>query len=187
MDLAALPPPHRLALAYAPRRARAATFALFALDLRLAALVRTAREPLPAQLKLAWWRERLAASPQTWPKGEPLLALLTCWGGEAANLGGLVDGWEAVLIDAQHDELAEGRAQACTALARLLDCPAAAERASEAGRRWMVAEFAPVSAAGPLSLPKDLRALAVLIKLLETNGRPKLRQFLGAMRTGLFG
>jgi hypothetical protein len=59
-------------------------------------VVRTAREPMLAQLKLAWWRDRLAADPAVWPKGEPLLARLAQWR-EPAGLGALVDGWESLL------------------------------------------------------------------------------------------
>jgi hypothetical protein len=36
-----------------------ATLALLALDARLAAILRGRREPIAAQLRLAWWREML--------------------------------------------------------------------------------------------------------------------------------
>jgi len=74
-----LPPPQRLALAYAPARARPATLALLALDARLAAILRGRREPLAAQLRLAWWREMFARPPSDWPAGEPLLEALRGW------------------------------------------------------------------------------------------------------------
>ncbi len=187
MDTAILPPPYRLALAYAPRAAHNATLGLFALDHRLSGIVRGAREPMLAQLKLAWWRDRLLSPPHAWPSGEPLLAALTGWGEHAAGLVGLVDGWEAVLLDEQQRDLADGRAQACVTLARLLGCPASHEAASEAGRRWTAAEFGEAVLAPPLALPKDLRALAVLVRFFEGGEQSNLRRFLGTMRTGLFG
>ena len=95
---ATLSPLTRLALAYAPRTARPAWLAVLALDQRLAGIVRSAREPLLAQIKLAWWRERLAEPVARWPQGEPLLSALAAWDGQAAALVALVAGWEAVLV-----------------------------------------------------------------------------------------
>ena len=50
-ETAPLPPPWRLALAYAPGSVSAAWAAFLALDIRLAGLVRGAREPLLAQVR----------------------------------------------------------------------------------------------------------------------------------------
>ena len=88
-----LPPPQRLALSYAPPSARCPTLALLALDTRLAGLLRRRGEPVLAQVRLAWWRDILAAEPGGWPEGEPVLALLRSWR-EPAPLVALVDGWE---------------------------------------------------------------------------------------------
>src|SRR5690606_20839572 len=74
--LADLRPAERLALAYAPARARTATLALMALDNRLGTIVRQMREPIAAQLRLAWWRDTLARPVPEWPQGEPVLAAL---------------------------------------------------------------------------------------------------------------
>ncbi|MGB3165577.1 MAG: squalene/phytoene synthase family protein [Alteraurantiacibacter sp.] len=92
-----LPLAHRLALSYAPARAREATLVLLALDERLAAIMRQRGEPVIAQMKLAWWRDRFAQTPEDWPAGEPLLALLAHWPGDVARLGAVVDGWEMLL------------------------------------------------------------------------------------------
>ena len=57
-----------------PRDRRAAMTALWALAERLGQLVRDAREPLIAQIKLAWWRDMMATlenDPTALPKGEP--------------------------------------------------------------------------------------------------------------------
>jgi phytoene synthase len=189
MDRSILPPPYRLALSYAPPRARSATFGLLALDQRLGGIVRAAREPLIAQMKLAWWRDRLGSPPAEWPAGEPLLAILASWGGAAGELVGLVDGWEAVLLAGESSELIAARGQAAAALARVLGVPAAAGLAEQTGRRWCEAEFGllPDGSARLPRLPKVLRALSVLAKLSESSGQSKLLRFLAAMRIGLFG
>ena len=86
-----------LALAYAPASARPVFEDLFALDRRLADAVRQASEPIIAQMKLAWWRDRFAQDPSEWPKGEPLLTRLAQWDADVSMLGALVDGWERLL------------------------------------------------------------------------------------------
>ena len=209
----ALPIEHRLALAYCPARARAATLALFALDQRLAALVGAAREPVLGQIKLAWWREQLGKAPAERATGAPLLALISSWGEYGGALVALVDGWEQALD--QSDSLAEviaaiaqGRAEAAAVLADVLGQPGSAEAAGCAAQGWTVAEFAGSSAQvgdmaawsqlleaqdwSPLSLPRELRALAVLYGLARRSRgtRPLLSgpmAGLAAIRLGLFG
>lgn len=84
-----------------PPAQRAAMTALWALAARLTRLLIEAREPLIAQIKLAWWRDMaamIASDPDALPKGEPLLAeLRATWGGQA-GLDTLVDAAEAVLL-----------------------------------------------------------------------------------------
>jgi phytoene synthase len=93
-QLETLPPPWRLALAYAPREASAVWLSFLALDVRLAGVVRAAREPMLGQMKLAWWRDRLNADPRYGPRASP------CWRAEGLGRRSqgpvpLVDGWEA--------------------------------------------------------------------------------------------
>jgi phytoene synthase len=212
VDLTAeLPPAQRLALAYAPAFARPATLALLALDARLGAVLRGRREPLAAQLRLAWWRDRLATRQSEWPPGEPLLEALRCWRAPA-GLGALVDGWEALLAEALTPpligEFVDGRAQAFAALARELerDRP---DDAARAARIWALADLAAnLSDPGERSLliacaddvpalPRlsaSLRPLAVLAGLgaaaLRRGGEPLLagpRSALAALRIGLTG
>jgi len=121
-----LPPPWRLALAYAPAAARPFWLSFLALDVRLAGVVRQAREPMLGQMKLAWWRDRLGADPTTWPKGEPLLASLSIWGEQAKGLISLVDGWETLLADWDDGAaLTAGRVAGAQALARAVKVEAA--------------------------------------------------------------
>ncbi|OWR01077.1 hypothetical protein [Sphingopyxis witflariensis] len=84
-----------------PHARRPAMTALWALAARLTRLLIEAREPLIAQIKLAWWRDMaalIASDPDALPKGEPLLAELhATWGGQV-GLETLVDAAEAVLL-----------------------------------------------------------------------------------------
>lgn len=187
--MAQLPPLSRLALAYAPARARVDWLTLLALDARLAGLVRQAREPMLAQLRLAWWRDRFAADPATWPKGDPLLARLAGWGDPIRALGKLVDGWEALLGEAPLPadalgEFATGRIAGLAALAHRLNVPGAVPDAVVVtmGRRWACADLAlhlgdPAERAAATTLlneaapggrtPRPLRPLALLSGLSE--------------------
>jgi len=204
--LETLPPPWRLALAYAPRATRDRWLTLLALDARLAGVVSSAREPILAQMRLAWWRDRLRDGQEKWPKGEPLLAALACWDGRHGALVGLVDGWEALLGEAPLGadalmQLVEGRAAACQALAP--DAP----QVGRLARGWALADLlahighpeerAAVSAAMAAHdwrgqrLPRGARPLAVLHGIAaRTRGEPEKMAGIGLltlMRLGLIG
>ena len=145
--LEGLPAVARLALAYAPRASRLDTLALFALDARLANLLRHSREPMLAQLRMSWWRETLAREHTEWPAGEPLLAALARWQGGHRGMGALVDGWEALTAPAPLDEgafeaMAQGRGVAFATLARALGRPHEAEAAHLLGRQWALSDLA---------------------------------------------
>jgi len=206
-----LPPPQRLALAYASARSRPATLTLLALDARLAAILRGRRESLAAQLRLAWWRDTLASPPMQWPTGEPLLEALRDWR-DPSGLRPLVEGWEALLTEELSPpviaEFVEGRGQAFATLARELGAPRPQDAAA-AARIWAVADLATnLSQAAerglaidyarglppPPRLPRSLRPLAVLAGLsaaaLADGGRPLLTgpgSALRALRIGFIG
>lgn len=213
--MATLPLSMRLALAYAPRRAFLPTLAMLALDVRLAGLLRHSREPMMAQLRLAWWRETLGQDASAWPEGEPLLAALRSWSNAHQALVPLVDGWENLTGSAPLPAdmllcMAQGRAQAFAGLAQVLGCAQAAQAAHRSGRRWALADLAahlrhPEERAAvltllhegehaPARLPRPLRPLAVLA---ETAVRRSDRNpdssalspsaLLHAMRVGIFG
>ena len=170
----------RLALSYAPVRTRALTLGLFALDCRLAGIVRGTREPLLGQVKLAWWRDRLGEKAEAWPEGEPVLAALRLWGAETGALSAMVDGWEGLLgepLDGDAlERFADGRASAFGALARLLQ--ADPDEAMRAARGWALVDLSGKlgdpserSVAQELAdqldwqrcrLPRSLRPLAIL-------------------------
>ncbi len=176
--LASLPVERRLALAYAPLRARRLWLGLFALDARLGTTVHKAAEPMLTQIKLAWWRDELAKPQAERRRGEPLLALLEDWGDDAACLGALVNGWKLVLGAGpiQPDaalEFAGERARACVSLAKRLGL--AADDTAQAAQGWALADIGaalaePVDFAWrPVRLPRELRPLQVLYGLAARN------------------
>lgn len=172
-----LPLIERLALAYAPARARLPTLALFALDTRLAGLLRNSREPMLAQLRLAWWRENLERTGADWPTGEPLLAALRSWNGRHTALTALVDGWEALTGPAPLprdalQSMIEGRGEAFVALSYALGRSEEVELARELGRKWAMADLA-TRIRNP-----DERAAVLAIRSEERSGRPRVSRSL---------
>lgn len=191
---ATLPPELRLALAYAPKGVRPLQLAAFALDARLAGIVASAREVLLAQIKLAWWRERLVEAPTQRPQGEPLLTALAGWTGSVDPLLALADGWEAMLDPdrADHLALAEGRAALGRGLAQQAGCAAASEAAAAALRGWSLAAGGQGGELPALPLPRKLRSLAVLYGLARRrDGKTPLLEgpmaLAAAMRIGMIG
>lgn len=153
-----------------------------------------------AQLKLAWWRDRLSADPAGWPKGEPLLARLAGWSDPAA-LVALVDGWEELVAEPPIDEeaFATGRAAALVALAGELG--QAGTGVAAAARGWALADLGLAGLAHnteslkPISrLPRPMRPLAVLAGVSQRAAQQGSAHalytpgaWLAAVRIGLFG
>lgn len=212
----ALPDAQRLAWAYANSASRAPLSILMALDLRLADIVRSIREPLLAQMRLAWWRDELAKSPEARPKGEPLLESIgEIWAGEEKALRALVDGWEELLVEpplpaAAAENFAAGRAAGFAGAARLAGAMDDHAAIVLAAKRWALADLAAktsdldekaeVVATGlelgmkPVRLTRAMRPLLVLDGLarasLAAGGAPLMqgrRNLLSAMRLGLLG
>lgn len=191
---ATLSPEIRLALAYAPRGVRSVQLAAFAFDAKLAGIVGNAREVLLAQIKLAWWRERLAEPAAQRPQGEPILAALASWTGPVAPLLALIDGWEAMLDPDQPDlaALAEGRAMLGRGLAIQAGVPDAADAAAAALRSWSLAACGQGRELPALALPRSLRAATVLYGLARRRaGKMPLLEgpmaLAAAMRLGIVG
>lgn len=87
---------------YAPAAVRPALMALHGLDLELGQVVAGTSDAMIGQIRLAWWREALAALDTTPPPAQPLLQLIAAEvlprGLAGATLAGLEDRW-AGLID----------------------------------------------------------------------------------------
>lgn len=152
-----LPPLQRLALAYATARSRGPLLALLALDARLAGIVRNSREPMLAQLRLAWWREQLGGENALANHSDPLLALLQTWPGSTGPLAALASGWEAMTGPAPLPTeaflaLAQARANAFAVLAGGPDT-------LRMGRNWALADIA-----GHLGDPRERSAALALAR-----------------------
>ncbi|OBX20273.1 hypothetical protein A9995_00635 [Erythrobacter sp. QSSC1-22B] len=133
-----LPLVGRIALAWSRGNVRDVLLPLLLLDDRLARILATVREPMLAQMRLAWWRDRLGEARGLRPEGDPVLdAIGLHWHGEETALVALVDGWEELLGDAPLSEtafqrFAEGKGAAFAAAGRLTGqagYPAAAHNA----------------------------------------------------------
>ncbi len=207
-----LAPLQRLALAYAPPATRDALLMLLALDARLAGIVRSSREPMLVQIRLAWWREQISCDVPAPGGSDPLLAALRAWPGSPQALAGLADGWEAMtgaapLPTSAYEMLATARAAAFAALA---ETERQREAAQRMGRNWALADIAEhlsdqreradalalarAQDWRPERLPRGLRPLAVLHGLAarairRDNQSEQLTPLalLAAMRIGLLG
>ncbi|MXO59634.1 hypothetical protein GRI89_08780 [Altererythrobacter salegens] len=172
--------------------------------------MRNAHEPLLAQVRIAWWRDRLGEPPGNWPQGDPVLDQLRGWRSPEA-LVSLVDGWEGLVDEALDagviERFAAGRTAAFAALADELGVRDAA--AAQAGRNWALADLAAnlsdpaererviaMASREDADLPRqpELRPLAILGALgrrsIVRGGRPLLEgrgAALVAMRVGMFG
>jgi phytoene synthase len=190
-----LDPALAVALAWQPQTTRPALGALFNLDRRLAAAIAQANEPMLAQIRLAWWRDRLAEPAFARPIGEPLLAAITeHWGDRCADLSPLVDGWERWLFE-DTEGLGEGRGQALASFASLASSPESSEAAAAAGRNWTRAQ---TRQGGTSVLHGGLRSRTVRgIAVLDGLARRAIERneplmhgrggALAAIRLGMFG
>ena len=211
-----LPLVMRLALSYAPARSRYAMLVFMTLDQRFSQFVSQAKEPILAQMRLAWWRDELAKQPDVRAQGDPVLdALSEGWRGHELALSSLVDAWEELLAEpplaeTAPENFASGRALVFAAIARMAGDGEASGAVMLAGRRWALADLASkisddeekaivvdvarrLGSSGP-PLPRSMRPLTVLDGLarsaIAAGGTPLLqgrRSIALAMRLGLFG
>lgn len=187
-----LGPVERLALTYAPARFRPFWLGYLALESRLARAARPSGEPMLAQIKLAWWRDRFAEPARHWPIGEPLLALLSAWDEEREALAGLVDGWEAKGIHEDEGvQLRAARVEAMLSLLRLTGTRDRGEDVRFAALAWIDREHCGDK---PARLSKPMRPLAVLraVALCNAGSDDDCKAagpmaLFAAMRAGLFG
>jgi phytoene synthase len=102
-------PERELAIRMAPSGRRPGLAALFALDDRLGAILRSTREPLVGQMRLTWWHEALTALGSALPPAEPVLAALADHvlphGVTGEKLAKQIEGWEGLLDDLDEEAL----------------------------------------------------------------------------------
>lgn len=135
-----------LALSYAVS-GREAAGAIFALDDRLASILRATREPLVGQMRLTWWREALDKLDDAPPPAEPVLQALAATAlpldVSGARLSKIVDGWEALLEQPIGDSVLEryaGRGGILFAAVGAV-IGAQADPVEVAGRGWALADL----------------------------------------------
>ncbi len=157
------------------------------------------------QIRLAWWRERLGEPAESWPAGEPLLALLREWGDHRLELAAMVDGWEVLLAEPPLSRTSAaaavaGRAAGAVSLAEQVGLGHHAAEVETIARRWAAADFAAgisdeaeaqafreqVPPRMAASLPRALRPLLVLEALAASSGSAAVR-LAKAVRMGIFG
>lgn len=213
-DATELPAPQHISLAYAEPAQREAWRTLFLLDLRLGGLVIHAREPMLAQIRLAWWRDALALPPLMRPSGDPLLKQIgQHLAGVESELSALATAWEALIGDAplpleRLTEYCTLRAAAYAAMAQLAGAPDSRASAVAHARQWVIGDtqsrlsdpqeratvLALARGSAPTEgLPRAMRPLAVLSALGQRAARLEQPVFEGrssallALRVGLLG
>jgi 15-cis-phytoene synthase len=96
-----LDPDRTLAVTYVPAERRPALAALWRLDAALGAVLAGGREPLISRIKLAWWRDSLAALDLAPPPAEPVLQELAQHvlpqGIKGSQLARMEEGWSILL------------------------------------------------------------------------------------------
>lgn len=178
-----LDPERRLALAYVPVPRRPAMEALWRLDVALASVLVTGREPLVSRIRLAWWREALERLDCGPPPAEPVLEALAAQVLPAsvtgAELAALAEAWEPLLSsdplgEAELRDYAAKRGLLFALSARLLgggdadgegwalaDFARHSSNEAEATRALTLARATPM----PARWPKPLRPLGMLAVL----------------------
>jgi 15-cis-phytoene synthase len=156
-----------------PRAERPGASALWRLEARLFGVVANRSEVVLAQIKLAWWRDRLgqvADDPAALPKGEPLLAELAAhWAGRA-SLAPLADAYEAIMLAEDADALAAGGRELAAAMqcGQAWGLVRAAQLAPDAAlHHAMLAKVSTVSSAAG---PRAVRALDRWAQLVAAHG-----------------
>ena len=173
-----------LATLYAPAAIRPALFALHALDLELAEVVRTTTEPMLGQIRLAWWREQLQSLDAGARPPQPTLAALASEvlprgvGGTALEP---LENANLALLDEDLDAYATARAILFEAAVLLLVAEpdqALSDTARTIGSGWAIADAARHGHA-PLTVHLDQAAAALAPRRLPAAARPILA--LGAL------
>lgn len=204
---------HRIATSYAPAYARPAIATLLSLEAQFAKFVFTASEPILAQMRLAWWRDRFAQPRDQWPVGNPMLAQLAEWNADTSEFGKVVDGWEALLANSppnssDFEAYRRGRGAGWQVLARHLGLDFDEAAIAQASERWSMADTAASlgdpdardaatregrKLAKPPRLPRALRTLTVLDAIgrraLDSGAAPLSRpsDLVAVLRHGLTG
>jgi phytoene synthase len=158
-----------LALSYAPGRSRGVLDALFALDAALGNVLRTTREPLVGQMRLAWWREALQGLDASDAPAEPVLQSLTGvvlpLGITGRALSEMVEAWEPMLGDIRTqsiDDHARLRGRALFTMDGMAIDAAPEDPVGDAGEGWALADLAANLSDAALASQARERAATIL-------------------------
>lgn len=204
-----------LALAYTPADLRPQLRTALALDQRLSRIVAATTEPMLGQMRLAWWRDMLAAPVPDRPSGDAVLDQIAAhWDGREGALSDMVDGWEILIVadtlgQDQLTEYARQRSAPFTVMVPPED-RTGRSRVEMAGMVWALADTASritddaerdavLQCAASFDSPsgkltKRVRGLAVLealaVRALSRGGRPLMEgrgASITALRAGMLG
>ena len=204
-----LSPLQEMALAHVRGAVGDALAATLALDHRCGRIVLAAKEPILAQMRLAWWRDQLGMEVADRPRGDPVLdALGQTLSGCKESLIALVDGWEALLGEEERSQAARracaaGRAAGIGAISSVAGLEEFRTVLVGEADRWALADLAllapdagtgvPPDARG-FRLPRSLRAVSIMRAVAERcvadGGRAPLSKrgdALLALRVALLG
>jgi 15-cis-phytoene synthase len=170
-----------IALAYARADLRKDFAALLALDAQIGKIVRTAKEPMLARIRLAWWREQLEGLEAAPPPADPILqavrVLLQRHDVNGGALVPMVNGWETLLEELPLDEgalteYAAGRGGTLFEMADRIAKSASGVDAKVCGQAWAhndLVRFSGVGAARKCAvfMPKALRPFAIFARFAE--------------------
>ncbi|TKD50695.1 hypothetical protein [Sphingomonas baiyangensis] len=139
----------RLILSYAPSPAHGGLSALLALDDTLAAVPVATSEPMLAQMRYSWWHDALGKLDDAPAPAQPVLRALEAEilpvGIPGATLARIVEGWEALIEEADDDDARRAghalRGETLfVAAGKVLGTADA--RLAQAGRAWALADLA---------------------------------------------
>ena len=159
-----------LAALFAPADRRSALFSLYAFDIEISRIRDLAREPMPGEIRLQWWREVLegerAGEAKANPVAASLFATLARHRLTAAKLIDLVETYRFDIYDEPMPTLAALQAYASKTAGTVFDCAtrilgeASEENAIEAGQAHTIANVIALlprhAARRQLFLPLDM-------------------------------
>jgi phytoene synthase len=140
-----------LATLFAPAERRSALFSLYAFDIEISRIRDLAREPMPGEIRLQWWREVLegarAGEAAANPVSAALLAALARHHLVTAKLTGLVEARRFDIYDEPMPTLAAFQSYASNTAGAIFDCAtrvlgaASEENTIEAGQAHTIANI----------------------------------------------
>lgn len=188
IDTFGLAPEQELAVNYTPQAYRARLATAFALDCRMAKLVAGTSEQLLGKMRLAWWREALAAPVGDRPGGDEVLdAIGLHWNGDEDHLIRLVDGWEYMLTEGALEadaieNFVAGRVAPLHILSGEAPSSQTANAINSATRAWALADML-----AHLSDPEERQIVLTSARNLPENPERLQREYRGVAVLGALG